>query len=89
MSAWAFWPRFIGETLYKQGAAIGAIVRMVWLVRAVQRDPNARFYTDRALSPVQDDDDETLDLMTLTGGAREAVAHIKRVDQLTHARGAA
>ena len=89
ISAWAFWPRFIGETLYKQGAAIGAIVRMVRLVRAVQRDPNALDYTDRALSPVRDDEDEALDLMTLTGGAREAVAHIKRVDQLTHARGAA
>jgi hypothetical protein len=37
------------------------------------------------LTPVHDDDDETLDLMTKTTGARAAVAHIKRVDELTHA----
>jgi hypothetical protein len=40
---------------------------------------------DQALTPVHDDDDETLDLMTKTTGARAAVAHIKRVDELTHA----
>jgi hypothetical protein len=27
----------------------------------------------------------TLDLMTKTGGARAVVAHIRRIDELTHA----
>ena len=40
---------------------------------------------DQALTPVSDDD-TSLDLMTKTGGAETAVAHIKRVDELTHAR---
>jgi radical SAM superfamily enzyme YgiQ (UPF0313 family) len=89
VNPWTFWPQFILETLRKQGIFIAAIVRMVRVMRSIQRDPNARAYMDQALTPVHDDDDETLDLMTKTTGARAAVAHIKRVDELTHARGAA
>ena len=35
--------------------------------------------------PVTDDGDEGLDLMTKTGGAQAAVAHIRKVNDLTHA----
>ena len=51
----------------------------------IERDPGARAYTDQALTPVRDDDDVTLDLLTRTTGARGAVAHIKRVAELTGA----
>jgi hypothetical protein len=40
---------------------------------------------DQALTPVRDDDEETLDLLTKTTGAKAAIAHLKRVDELTHA----
>ena len=41
---------------------------------------------DLALSPVGDDDDEgTLDLLTKTTGAQAAVAHVKKVAELTGA----
>jgi hypothetical protein len=86
---WVFWPQFVWETIRKQAAAIAALVKLKLLARAIERDPNARAYMDQALTPVHDDDDETLDLMTKTTGARAAVAHIKRVDQLTHASDAA
>jgi radical SAM superfamily enzyme YgiQ (UPF0313 family) len=89
VNSWIFWPGFVAETVRKQAASIAAIVRMIRLAYAIQRDPNAHSYVDQALTPVRDDDDETLDLMTKTGGARAAVAHVKRVDQLTHAREAA
>ena len=39
----------------------------------IARDPSARAYMDQALTPVGDDDDETLDLMTKTTGVREAL----------------
>jgi hypothetical protein len=89
VNPWIFWPLFIVESVRKQAAAIAAMVKLVRVRRAIERDPDARNYMDQALTPVHDDDDETLDLMTKTGGARAAVAHIKRVDELTHARGAA
>ena len=39
---------------------------------------------DLALSPVGDDDDEALDLMTKTSGATGAIAHAKKIAALTH-----
>jgi radical SAM superfamily enzyme YgiQ (UPF0313 family) len=83
-NAFTFWPKFVWETLYKQAVVIGAIISMVRLMRQVQRNPDAKSYMDQALTPVHDDDDDTLDLMTKTGGARAAIAHIKRVSELTH-----
>jgi hypothetical protein len=38
---------------------------------------------DQALMPVSDDNDEALDLMTQTTGGLAAVAHVKRVAELT------
>ncbi len=89
VNRWTFWPQFVWETLYKQAVGVGAIIAMVRLMRSIQRSPDARAYTDQALTPVHDDDDDTLDLMTKTGGARAAVAHIKRISELTHLPGAA
>jgi radical SAM superfamily enzyme YgiQ (UPF0313 family) len=84
VNPWVFWPQFVWETLCKQAVAIAAILRIVRLVRSIQRNSEARNYTDQALTPVHEDDSDTLDLMTKTRGARAAVAHIKRVSELTH-----
>ena len=53
---------------------------------AIERDPNARHYMDQALTPVRDDDDQTLDLLTKTTGAKAAVDHLKKVHDLTHGK---
>jgi hypothetical protein len=82
-SAWTFWPRFAWETLGKHMVLAGWIVRLVLLRLAIARDPAAHAYMDEALSPVRDDDDETLDLLTKTTGGRAAVAHVKKVAALT------
>jgi hypothetical protein len=82
VNPWVFWPRFIWETLRKQTIAIGTLIKLFRVMRAIQRDPNAANYTDQALAPVYDDDDGALDLLTKTSGAQAAVAHIRRVDDL-------
>jgi hypothetical protein len=38
---------------------------------------------DRALAPVGDDNDASLDLLTKTAGASAAIAHIRKVAELT------
>jgi len=38
---------------------------------------------DRALTPFGDDDDASLDLLTKTAGASAAIAHVRRVAELT------
>jgi hypothetical protein len=63
----------------------GTIGRLLLWKMAIVRDPNARAYMDQALTPVRDDEDVTLDLLTKTSGARAAVAHIKKVAELTDA----
>jgi hypothetical protein len=82
-SPWIFWPRFAWETLYKHAILAGTIGRLLLLRMNTAHDPDARTYTDQALTPVRDDDDVTLDLLTKTTGGRGAVAHIKKVAELT------
>jgi hypothetical protein len=58
------------------------VLRLVLWSRAISRGPAAASYTDAALTPVGDDD-ENLDLFNQTTGAKAAVAHIKRIAELT------
>ncbi|MCC7346495.1 MAG: radical SAM protein [Variibacter sp.] len=63
------------------------LLRTIWwaytLNRKVANDPQRAAYTDQAMTPVADDEDETLDLLTKTGGAKAAIAHGKKVAALT------
>jgi hypothetical protein len=87
-SAFFFWPRLGWDTVRKTATTLVALSKLAASAISAARDPNRHRYMDQALTPVGDDDG-SLDLMTKTGGAQAAVAHIKRVDALTHARGAA
>jgi hypothetical protein len=49
------------------------------------RDPAARTYKDTALTPVGDDEEMTLNLLTDTTGAPAAVMHLKKIARLTAA----
>ena len=81
--AFIFWPRFVWETLSKHAVIIRTIARLLLLKIAITRDPATRTYTDIALTPVSDDEDMTLDLLTKTTGAHAAVVHLKKVAELT------
>jgi hypothetical protein len=85
-SPWVFWPRFAWETLSKHVVLATMIVRLVLVKIAIARDPAALSYLDEALSPVRDDEDVTLDLLTKTTGARAAVAHVKKIAALAGPR---
>ncbi|HZD29642.1 MAG TPA: radical SAM protein [Xanthobacteraceae bacterium] len=88
-SLWVFWPRFMWHTLRTHAISVHMVMLLLLWMRAIKRDPKARSYTDLALTPVHDDDDTTLDLLTKTTGARAAVAHIHKVNELTGATRAA
>ena len=81
--ALVFWPRFVWETLYKHAILAGTIARLLAWKMVIARDPNAAAYMDQALTPVGEDEDATLDLLTKTTGARAAVAHVKKIAKLT------
>jgi len=78
-----FWLRFAWTTLAKHAILAGTIARLVSTKIAIASNRAALTYMDQALMPVGEDGDETHDLLTKTAGAREAVAHAKRVAMLT------
>jgi hypothetical protein len=83
--SFAFWPRFVWEMFGKHAVIIATIVRLFALKLVITRDPAARMYKDRALTPVADDEDVTLNLLTNTTGGRAAVAHSKKIARLSGA----
>jgi hypothetical protein len=84
-SALLFWPRYACRQVAIQVLLTGRIIRLAVTAMLIVRSSNARSYTDLALTPVHDGEDETLELLTRTAGAREAIAHVKKVAALTHA----
>jgi len=84
-SALLFWPRYVCQQVAIQVLLAGRIIRLAVTAMLIVRSSNARSYTDLALTPVHDGEDETLELLTRTAGAREAIAHVKKVAALTHA----
>ena len=83
-----FWPRFLWETLSKHAALAAAIGRLLLMKKIIEWDPDRQAYLDQALEPVHDDDDASLDLLTQTTGALAAVAHQKKIAELTGHGGA-
>ena len=84
-SSLVFWPRFAWDTLTRNVLMVGTISWLVFWAVVITRSSKAKGYTDVALTPVRDDEDETLELFTKTAGGRAAVAHVKKVAELTHA----
>jgi radical SAM superfamily enzyme YgiQ (UPF0313 family) len=85
-NAWLFWPRFAWETLVKHAVLASAIGRLLVWQMIIANGSGAHNYMDQALTPVSDDGDETLDLLTKTAGGRAAVAHAKKIAELTSVR---
>ena len=78
-SPFLFWPRFAAGVFYKHAILAVTIVRLVAWKYAIERNPARLSYMDQALTPVTDDDDDTLDLMTKTTGGVASVAHARKV----------
>ncbi|NDV85714.1 radical SAM protein [Aurantimonas aggregata] len=84
-----FWPRYAVETVVKHLRLAATIVRLTATALWITNDPATRRYMDRALTPVDDDGDASLDLFTKTTGGKASVTHMKKVAQLTGAGRAA
>jgi hypothetical protein len=82
-----FWARFIWETIRKHAILAREAVRILRLVLAIKRDRTSRSYSDLALTPVEDE--TSLSLLTETSGVQAAMAHAKKIAELTGAGHAA
>ncbi|MGA2183075.1 MAG: radical SAM protein [Bryobacteraceae bacterium] len=63
-----FYPRFAAEVLWKHVRLAGQLWRLYRLRLRLKRDPEARQYTDTALTPVADTEAESLEMFRVVGG---------------------
>jgi radical SAM superfamily enzyme len=81
----AFWIPYVWGTLAKHAVIAGTILRLIGCKIAIMCESQSKDYSDTALTTVNDEDTATLDLLTRTAGALEAVAHVRKVAELTMA----
>jgi hypothetical protein len=82
-NALVFWSKFAWETVSKSARFAGVVARLMLMRLAIHWQRDARTYSDLALTPVRDDEADTHELLTQTASARAAVAHARRVAELT------
>lgn len=78
-----FWPRFAWETFRKHASLAGTIIGLTISAFLISREAKSKTYMDQALTPVADDEEETLSLFTKTAGGAAAVSHVRKVAELT------
>ena len=84
---WSFYPRSALDFVVKTARAVRLVSWLCWIKWGIEKDPNRRAYTDQALTPVTDGEEETLALFTHSDAARHAVDHARKVAELTGATG--
>jgi len=78
--------RLVADLIRKTWFALSTLTRLSFAAIRISRDPRRLEYADEAMARVTDDDELNLDLLTQTPGAKEAVAHQKKVFELTHGK---
>ncbi len=74
-----FYPRYAWETISIFGRAAGKLLKLWRFARSVQRDPNAKNYTDEALRTFNDYDRQ--EMYQLSESARKAGEKAKRIEE--------
>jgi Radical SAM superfamily len=80
---WSFYPRYALDLVTRTARATPLLGFLLWTKWRIETDPNRLAYTDQALTPVADDEEEKLALFTHNDAARHAVEHARKVAQLT------
>ena len=83
---WSFYPKYTWDFVRKYSRALRLLLWLHVTNRRLQKHPNRYTYTDRAMTPVSEDETETLELLTHSSAAREAVAHVRKIAHLTGAK---
>ena len=76
-SAFVFYPRYVGDLLYKHFKLAQSIWRYRSFVEKLKKDPNARNYTDVALTPVVEDDFDAFEMFQVSESAKTEVSKLR------------
>ena len=79
-SALTFYPRYVLDLVVKHAKIIRMFARVYLTARRIQRDPEARNYTDAALRE-STADFNSLEMFQLSDSARQAGAKAKRLEE--------
>jgi hypothetical protein len=79
---WVFWPKFVWNFTFKLVRSVRLIVWLVMANSRIKASPDRYKYTDAAMAPVLEDETSTLELLTHSDAARQAVQHERKVAQL-------
>ena len=83
-----FYPRYAWEILSKHARFLVLALRYHRICKRVEADPTAAGYQDLALSPVTDEETDTLEIFSATASAVQAVEKMKRQKALRPVRAA-
>ena len=81
--AWKFYFDHIRNSVVNNLKLAATGLWILRLKRTIKRNPNRLAYTDIAMTPVSDRDEDMLDLLNKTAGARSPIEHIWKVERLT------
>ncbi len=76
-SAWLFYPRYVFDLLYKHVKLAALVLRYGVFRRRLKRDPNARNYMDLALTPVDEDRSDEMELAAMGAATKAQVVKIQ------------
>ena len=81
--AWLFYPRYLLETAGKVVRWVGLYMQLRRIYLAIKHDPKRFEYTDLAMTPVANDESETLELFS-TDAAQAYVGQERRLEKARH-----
>jgi hypothetical protein len=76
---WSFYPKYVFDSLRKTLALGKQAYFLHTVCKRIEGDPLAKDYTDVALTPVQDDEFEELELFTHSADTRAAVDQARKI----------
>jgi uncharacterized radical SAM superfamily protein len=76
-SPWSFYPRYVFDLLSKHVKLAALVWRYGGFRRHLKRDPNARNYTDIALTPVDEERSDEMELATMGAATKPQIVKIK------------
>jgi uncharacterized radical SAM superfamily protein len=76
-SPWSFYPRYVFDLVDKHIKLAALVWRYGGFRRQLKRDPNARHYTDIALTPVDEERSDEMELATMGAGSKSQIVKIQ------------
>ncbi len=81
---WSFYPKLAWEFVTKHVWLLLQLLGCYLMMQRAKREQRKTPYMDAAITPVQDEETDTLELFTHNEGARNEVARTRKIAELTH-----